>query len=75
MAKSRLYKFRTVGVEIPFEKKRSWILCKNHYKQVLGYLTFAGEQWDVLKGDKTTEPCYYCKNPDALIDPPEFEFR
>jgi len=73
MAKNRLYKFKAEGKEIPFEKKKWWILCKPHYNEIICYLTFAGEHWDVLKGEKTKEPCYYCENPEGLIDPGIFE--
>jgi hypothetical protein len=75
MAKSRLYKFRPARTEISFAEKKWWVLCNNHYKEVIWYLTFAGEQWEILRGEKTAAPCYYCQNPEGLIDPAEFELR
>ena len=74
MAKNRLYKFKELGFGIPFEEKRWWILCKLHYNAVMYYLTLAGDHWDVLKGEKTKEPCYYCENPDGSIDPYKFGY-
>ena len=72
MAKNRHYKLRLPG-GIPFSNKKWWVLCKDHLKQVLFYLELAGERWEVLKGDKTTSSCYYCENPDGVVNPLEFE--